>query len=66
MWIADKVLCAFLYFFSVYFLSNEIRQMYHAGFDYFKSPWNYCDFLPSSLIISIVSIKLREQFCKNN
>jgi hypothetical protein len=25
LWAADKVLCAILYFFSVYFLSNELR-----------------------------------------
>jgi hypothetical protein len=65
MWVADKVLCALLYVFSVYFLSNEIRQMYHSGWGYLGQMWNYCDFLPSSLIIAIVSIKLREQFCKN-
>jgi hypothetical protein len=35
LWTADKVLCALLYFFSVYFLSNELRQMYHSGFGYF-------------------------------
>ena len=59
MWVADKVLCALLLLFSVYFLSNELRQMYHSGIYYLTSPWNYCDFLPSSLIIAIVSIKLR-------
>ena len=25
LWIADKVLCALLYFFSIYFLQNEVR-----------------------------------------
>ena len=35
LWTADKVLCAFLYFFSIYFLSNELRQMYHSGLGYF-------------------------------
>jgi hypothetical protein len=34
-WVADKVLAALLYFFSVYFLTNELRQMYHAGLGYF-------------------------------
>lgn len=63
MWVADKVLCALLYFFSVYFLTNELRQMYHSSFEYFSSIWNYCDFLPPTLIIAIVSIKLRVQFC---
>lgn len=59
MWVAEKVLCAFLYFFSIYFLSNELRQMYHAGISYFAQPWNYIDFMPPCLIIAIVSIKLR-------
>jgi len=66
MWTADKVLCAILYFFSVYFLSNEMRQIYHSGFGYFGQIWNYVDFIPSILIICIVSIKLRTQYCKKN
>jgi len=64
LWTADKVLCALLYFFSVYFLSNELRQIYTHGFGYFGSFWNYVDFIPSTLIICIVSVKLRIQFCK--
>jgi hypothetical protein len=64
MWVADKVLCALLLFFSVYFLQNELRQMYLSGLDYLSSFWNYVDFLPSSLIIAIVSIKLNMQFGK--
>jgi hypothetical protein len=65
LWTADKVLCALLYFFSVYFLSNELRQMYHSGFGYFGQIWNYVDFTPSIIIICIVSIKLRIQYCKS-
>jgi hypothetical protein len=64
LWAADKVLCAILYFFSVYFLCNELRQMYHSVLGYFNQIWNYVDFIPSILIICIVSIKLRIQYCK--
>lgn len=59
MWVADKILCAFLLLFSVYFMTNEVRQAIMNGFDYLTSFWNYVDFLPSSLIICIVSIKLK-------
>lgn len=64
MWVADKVLCALLYLFSCYFLQNELRQMYMSGWAYLSSFWNYVDFLPSSLIIAIVSVKLKMQFGK--
>ena len=63
-WVADKVLCALLLLFSVYFLTNEVRQLIHNGFGYLASFWNYVDLLPPCLIIAIVSIKLKVQFCK--
>jgi hypothetical protein len=34
-WVADKVLCSLLYLFSVYFLQNEIKQMFNQGLGYF-------------------------------
>lgn len=59
MWVADKVLCALLILCSVYFLTNEVRQMYSAGWAYLTQFWNYVDFVPSCIIIAIVSIKLK-------
>jgi hypothetical protein len=38
--------------------------MYHSGLEYFSLLWNYVDIIPPILIICIVSIKLRIQFCK--
>lgn len=58
MWIGHNVLAAVLYAFSMYFLFNELRQLWVTGFDYLKSVWNYSDLLPPLLIIVIVSLKL--------
>lgn len=61
MLVADRVISAFLYLISIYFLQNEARQMYMSGWDYFSSIWNYADFIPPIFIIVIVSIHLKLQ-----
>jgi len=40
--------------FSVYFLSNELKQLFENGFEYLLSMWNYIDFVPPILIILLV------------
>ncbi|CDW75557.1 wd-40 repeat protein [Stylonychia lemnae] len=61
-WIGHNVLAALLYLFSIYFLSNEIRQFYVTGIDYLSSVWNYSDILPPILIIVVVSLKLNTYY----
>ncbi|CDW84531.1 wd-40 repeat protein [Stylonychia lemnae] len=56
--IADKVLSAILYVFSIYFLVNEVRQILNQGFTYMISVWNYTDILPPIFIITVVSLHL--------
>ena len=58
MFYGNLTLSAILYFFSIYFLFNESRQIILSGLDYFKSIWNYSDILPPLLIIVIVSLKI--------
>ncbi len=48
-----------LYILSLYFMQNEIRQIYFSGFEYFTSIWNYADIIPPCLIVVIVSIHLK-------
>lgn len=62
MWIGHNVLSALLYLFSIYFLTNEVRQLFLGGLEYFKSVWNYSDLLPPMLIIITVSLKLNTYY----
>ena len=64
MYQADIVISAILYAFSIYFLQNEIKQIWMGPLDYFKSIWNYCDFVPPCFIITIVSMHLKRNLCK--
>ncbi|CDW78106.1 wd-40 repeat protein [Stylonychia lemnae] len=59
--VGDRVISAFLYLMSIYFLQNEIRQIYMSGLDYLSSIWNYADIIPPIFIIVIVSIHLKLQ-----
>jgi hypothetical protein len=61
-WIGHNILCAVLYLFSIYFLSNEVRQFWVTGIDYLSSVWNYSDLLPPILIIIVVSLKLNTYY----
>ena len=65
MWVGHHVLAALLYLFSIYFLANEIRQLYLGGLEYFKSVWNYSDLLPPILIIITLSLKLNTFYNEN-
>lgn len=53
---ADYALSIILLVFSAYFLINECRQLYNNGIEYFKSAWNYVDFVPSILIVIVVIV----------
>ena len=39
---------------SVYFLKNELSQLYNDGLEYLYSMWNYIDLIPPILILIIV------------
>ena len=67
MLVGDKVISAFLYLFSIYFLQNECRQFLSSGLEYLASPWNYADFVPPVFIIVIVTmhLKIRDVYTEN-
>ena len=54
--VMDKLWVLLLCVFSVYFLKNEWRQVKVAKWDYLKQVWNYADFVPPVLLISICLI----------
>jgi len=43
-----------LVLFSIFFLMNEVTQLFDDGLGYFTSVWNYVDFTPPILTITIV------------
>eukprot|EP00347_Sterkiella_histriomuscorum_P006211 403353636 len=59
-------LAVILYVLSVYFLTNEIRQVINNGVEYFFSVWNYIDVLPIILIIIVISSHLSQQYNEDN
>ena len=53
MLVGDKVISAFLYLFSIYFLQNECRQFLSSGLEYLASPWNLAFTLNTSIGLSL-------------
>ena len=56
--VIDLVFMAIMVLFSIYFLRNELIQLWADGFSYFLSGWNHIDIVPPIAIIILVFLRI--------